>query len=342
MNRLLKRLSVLGMALTVMLGITLTATTGPAQAGTGLFYTVVDSDNDPYSGIYLRDGTSMSNVRRIASRYMLYGTQIELICGAWGEAVGPYANRRWHNVRVANGATTNQVGWVADRYTNTPNKANQYTPGEPECGAPPPPTNDGVVYFTSERNEISPAADVRRDYADWTHPDRCSSADGNIFPSVVNNKNITVASGWSLGRLGPIYMLERSQFTPSSGRWQEIDTILLFDPGSYADMFATDSCDRLHNGGYLYTEWLKANPNAKLIILATDGYTGQQSHRGIQEMYFNYLRANGGPRDRVLVCNYPYSHESMYFDFMYEVKRNYTLPLDGNDCPGTESWAWHP
>lgn len=76
---------------------------GTATAGTGLYYQAVDSDNDPYSGIYLRNGTSMSNVDRVYSRYLYYGNTVELICGAWGEAVGPYANRRWHYVYATNG-----------------------------------------------------------------------------------------------------------------------------------------------------------------------------------------------------------------------------------------------
>lgn len=126
----------------------------PVAAGTGLFYTVVNSDSDGYNGIYLRNGTDMNNVTRTSTRYMTYGTRIELICGAWGTAVGPYANRRWHYVRVASGAITNTQGWVADRYTNTPNKANVGTPGEPECGSAPsvqPPKPSGTYVAAAQQ-----------------------------------------------------------------------------------------------------------------------------------------------------------------------------------------------
>src|SRR5688572_4218562 len=97
----------------------------PAQAGTGLFYTVVDSDQDPYSGIYLRNDTNMGSATRVTSRYMLYGTRIELICGTWGESVGPRNNRRWHQVYVPSGYAAGQTGLVADRYLDTPNVANK-------------------------------------------------------------------------------------------------------------------------------------------------------------------------------------------------------------------------
>lgn len=115
-----------------------------AQRSTGIIVQVVDRDNDPYSGIYLRRGRSMNEVDRINSNYVPYGTSVELICGAWGEAVGPNANRRWHNVRVANGANTNRVGWLPDRYLTTSNYANQPTPGEPECGSSQPPAPPAV------------------------------------------------------------------------------------------------------------------------------------------------------------------------------------------------------
>jgi len=111
----------------------LAITVSPAAAGPT--YQVIDADNDPYAGIYLRQGTSMGNVTRTAEWYITYGTSVELLCGTWGEAVGPRANRRWHQVRVLAGSNTGRVGWVADRFMNTPNASNQPTPGEAECGA---------------------------------------------------------------------------------------------------------------------------------------------------------------------------------------------------------------
>ena len=130
-----------------MLAAPTQAHAGPASGGSGsvpiavksdvgpayLRYQVVDSDNDPYSGIYLRWGTAMEYVDRIPSNYMYYGTTVELICGTWGQAVGPYANRRWHLVTPLSGPAAGQYGWIADRYLNTPNRANEPTPGEPEC-----------------------------------------------------------------------------------------------------------------------------------------------------------------------------------------------------------------
>lgn len=339
----LKRIVAVMAGVGVMIAGTVVAAT-PAHAGTGLYYQAVDADNDPYSGIYLRNGTSMSNVTRVYSRYMYYGNTFELICGAWGEAVGPYANRRWHNVYVINGPATGQVGWIADRYTNTPNRANEYTPGEPECGAPPPPpppTYDGSVFYAphnSSEGYPSPAS-YHFWYSQWTAPD-CGVSNVSNFPNWIapSNKYVTTLSGWSIGRLGPVYFLQANQ---SNGRWQEIDYILLFDPGNY-DLLVNNECDKRYDTGMLYTNWLKSNPNAKLVILAGEA-TEPDGHRGIQEAYFNDLRNNGGPRDRVLVCNYNgMNHTAVFTNFKDAINRPPALPLDEADCPGTENWAWHP
>lgn len=206
-----------------------------------------------------------------------------------------------------------------------------------------PPTYDGSVYFEAEDagDESSPAS-IHRSFGSWA-AGNCSSSAANNFPSWLapNNKYITTAGGWSLGRLGPVYMLEATQGNPTGGRWQEIDYILLFDPGNYDDLM-NNQCDRMYNRQQLFTKWLKANPNAKLVILA-GSRTAESGHRGIQELYFNYLRADGGPRDRVLVCNYDtMGHEAVYATFKNSLTTPATLPLDHHDCPGTENWAWHP
>jgi len=345
-QRVRRRLTAIVGMTVIMVGGAVAAT--PAYAGTGLYYQAVDADNDPYSGIYLRDGTSMSNVRRITSRYMYYGNTFELICGTWGEAVGPNANRRWHSVYVINGPATGQTGWIADRYTNTPNLANQYTPGEPECGAPPPPpaaSYNGSVNFAPHSNGDGPGsnATIHKWLPEWTAPD-CGVGNVSNFPSWLSpsNKYITTLAGWSVGRLGPVYFLEANKSNPS-GRWQEIDYILLIDPGDYDLLVGGENlCDLRYDTGMLYANWLKANPNAKLVILA-GAATELDGHRGIQEAYFNDIRASGAPRDRVLVCNYNgMDHTQIFLNFRDSMNSPPALPLDHNDCPGTENWAWHP
>jgi hypothetical protein len=107
-----------------------------AGAGTGLRYRVVDADNAHDGGVYYRNSAHWNDTKRIPGVGGYYGEVVELVCGAWGDAVGPYANRRWHLVVNISRPSAGR-GWLPDRYLNTPNAANQRTPGEPECGAAP-------------------------------------------------------------------------------------------------------------------------------------------------------------------------------------------------------------
>jgi hypothetical protein len=108
-----------------------------AQAGTGIRYQVVDADNARDGGVFYRNSPSWGDTSRTTGKGGYYGETVELVCGAWGDAVGPYATRRWHLVDNLSRPAAGR-GWLPDRYLNTPNKANQATPGEPECGAAPP------------------------------------------------------------------------------------------------------------------------------------------------------------------------------------------------------------
>lgn len=105
----------------------------PAFADNSPVYTVVNPDNDGTRRIYDRNSPSWGDSTRTAPDFSFYGDRLELICGTNGEAVGPHNNTRWHfakNIYRPEAGTT----WIPDRYLNTPNKANQPTPGEKECG----------------------------------------------------------------------------------------------------------------------------------------------------------------------------------------------------------------
>nr|AIA11780.1 hypothetical protein [uncultured bacterium]AIA12023.1 hypothetical protein [uncultured bacterium] len=341
---------------------TLVLSATPAHADP--VYPVMNTSEYPPDGVWFRNSPNDADTSRISGYGIYAGDSVQLHCWNTGTNVKRTdggVNLIWYvatNVTrpTAPGPRANR-GWANAHFVNDGTGAGQTAPGVPRCDGngnppaptppPPSPTYDGSVYFASERNESS-LSTVHRSYSAWTNSTRCSSANANNFPSLYNNKYITTAAGWSVGRLGPVYTLEATQDNQTGGRWQEIDYILLIDPGNYTDFFYSGSCDTANSRGPLFTKWLKANTNAKLVILAGKR-TGENGHRGIQELYFNYLRNNNGPRtstdarSRVLVCNYDgASHDAMYADFMNEVNRPPALPLDANDCPATESWAWHP
>jgi hypothetical protein len=116
------------------------ATPSLAAADAGLQYQVVDADNAHDGGVYYRNSPAWGDSNRMTGVGGHYGETVALVCGAWGDEVGPYQNRRWHLVDNLSRPAAGR-GWLPDRYLNTPNVANQLTPGEPECGATDPPSN---------------------------------------------------------------------------------------------------------------------------------------------------------------------------------------------------------
>jgi hypothetical protein len=330
-----------------MTGLSLTFATS-ASANTGLVYETTDSDNDEFSGIYLRNSPSMSDVDRIEARYMHYGDDFELICGVWGESVGPNDNQRWHYVYVLEGPATGQEGWIADRYATTPNAANELTPDEPACGTGSEvheKPNGASLYFSpfdGDGPDASSPAAVTLDVDQWQP---CNDAH-NAVPatSQLPNEPITTLAGWSAGRIAPIMYLDAK---PEG--WASVNFILLIDPGSSED-YAVDSegdCDGQYNQDQILADWLASSQENRLMVLAgsvtadygstVNGY----AHAGIQNTIFPAIRDDTDfPKiqSQVLVCNYDNTdHTDMWMEF-----KNTMNSANHSDCPGIPDAEWHP
>ncbi|MER6752912.1 hypothetical protein ABT235_01845 [Micromonospora echinofusca] len=328
-----------------------------ASAGTGLFYQVVDADNDPYAGIYLRNSTRMDDVNRVWYRYMLYGTTIELMCGTWGEAVGPYANRRWHQVYVPGGDARGQTGWVADRYLNTPNRANEPTPHEPECGAPPPPPPPPApvgLYAhpkddpgdTTYRFRYTSVATRYAYLSNWSAGECDSAGAYSRIRSFTANKPIGWMASWSRSRYAPLYFLHKASLEER----RQLDYILLIDPGNYSDMATCGNgsgdgtAGTQFDAGRVLARWLNDNPDARLVVIDGD-YTRGDGSSGIQNVLFNDVRNHAGSaRGRVGVCEYSLAHEPDSFrSSEWYIERPIT-----DSCPRLENnnyplhGMWHP
>lgn len=311
-----------------------------AFAGTGLIFNVVDADNDPYSGLYLRDATNMASANRVTHRYMLYGTEVELICFSEGESVGPFNNRLWHKVYVRNNHAAGQTGWVADRYLNTPIKANERVNGEPDCNASTPPVvtpvpnTRGAVYYSPFGPDKHLPGDTTLNIpkGSWLGSNCTYTTSNTPTFNPHSIRNVTTVAGWSAGRLGAI-----KRVTEVGG---SIDYMLLIDPGSYGEL---SGCDRQIGASNILYNWLVNNPNARLVILAgkvtrdIDTASNGYAHKGIQEIYFPRIRQNAGVASRVLVCNYNSVGHTPMFD-------TYKNRIDDNpitSCPNGGT-GWRP
>ena len=210
-------------------------------------------------------------------------------------------------------------------------------------------------YGFSRAYAPSPAT-VVMDASQWHVGSNCW--DGLAIPSVeqggvngVNGRRITMVSGWSYGRNGPIMLLAAH---PS---WMsQIDYILLLDPGSLSD-YQTGVCDKQYpHKASLVANWLAAGASNRLVVLAgkltadyAHPYQGR-GHGGIQEALFAAIKKHPyvGSRDlrkQVVVCNY----DTMVHHVIWQKFRSETAnptPITKATCPLARGFprpvAWNP
>lgn len=254
--------------------------------------------------------TDLWNVRSCASTVcpvtgsMPRGPIPDLSCQAMGEFVtfsATYKSGIWDKVRTPSGA----IGFMTDLGVNgTP--TDYYDSRLPHCTGP----EGGSVYYQprdpwSDPRAPDPVApaDVLIPNTSWSNGS-CVPRSGYNVPEVTNSERITTLSGWSLGRLGPVYLLYWN-----FSRARQVNNIVLFDPGTYGEFFAPDSCDRNYDQSGLYKSWLDLNENNRLLILAgkvtkdIDSANGRYAHQGIQQALFPKIRGTA-QASQVLVCNY--------------------------------------
>ncbi len=144
-------------------GVAIEAT--PAFADSNPVYTVTNHDHDGTNGIYYRNSPNMSDSIRRLPYYARYGDRIELICGTNGESVGQYNNRRWHLAKDLDNPTAPGQFYIPDHDTNTPNKANQPTPGEKECGSGNSPNLGNQTGNPQQAETVRPFVEFNRSAA---------------------------------------------------------------------------------------------------------------------------------------------------------------------------------
>ena len=245
---------------------------------------------------------------------------------------------------IAGGIASNRVTWGGGSGGGTGSGSGQGTT------SPPPQTGPDSVFFSPIGNAASPytetghapyyqgapTADV--DYAPkkWTTGD-C----GRSFDSSLVAASVTTLSGWSSARLGPIYFLARS------GGGNKIQNIILFDPGSTANMTGRGACDSNYDINGLLASWLRASSNHHLLVLTGHdseekpfSYFGKASFAGLWKFYFAKIW-NQRFASRALVCDY---NNLSHYDVLAKFRGVAKFPPDG--CPVSASApspvAWHP
>jgi hypothetical protein len=363
-------------AVGLVAGLTV-ASQSSVGAASGPVFTVMNTSETPPDGVWFRNSPHTSDTDRVTGHGIYVGDRVQLQCYAWGDAVGAYANQLWYYVNnttrpaVPNGAPN--VGYLNAHYVNDGAAANVVDAGVGQCGAPtppaptPPPSPITLFYSPFDQNQVGTHdcgswcgqnlnlldQSVNTSYLhQWfpNYPHGCGDIGSAYNAATPAGRYPTTLAGWSLGRLGPsLTLLQAARQGLGSSILQNINYVLLIDPGPYGDLSV---CDRSINAGGAFANWLQLNPNAHLVVIS--GNLSQQNNsKGIQEVYFNEIRniANANHsniRSQVLVCNYPIDHFTAYFTGQYWIRHQ--IGWTTSSCPWLTGQGrtykptagWHP
>lgn len=369
MGKRMQRLRRGVVALTGSLALVALGALSTQSAAAGPAFPVMNTSESPPDGVYFRTTPQTANTLREPGFGVYMNETVEEVCYAWGDSVGAYGNTLWYYVNDLSRPTVNghaNSGYLNAHYINDGTVANQVVAGVSQCGAasppppPPPPPASAcsllppppatAVYFSPfEGTKYVPAgrpavSDVCA--SQWINSAaHCDTTLANRFlPPAAHT-----LAGWSIGRLGPIYALGRASWTQR----QQVTYVYMIDPGNTDNLSGCDSQLvqvgdplKFKRPGQILAEWLRDNTNARLTIMA-GSLTAQNAHAGIQNAYFNDIRAIGnGVRSRVYVCNYDNTeHYKMFNEFNAYINRapiTSSCPTSAGGVRPTRATPWHP
>jgi uncharacterized membrane protein YgcG len=106
-------------------------------SGGGLVFPIFNAEG----GIYYRNSPHWADTPQTPGVGVYNGDQVQLICGAFGDPVGPFSDTAWSYVN--NLSRSVGEGWVNEHFINDGALSNQFVAGEPMCGAEIPGVSGG-------------------------------------------------------------------------------------------------------------------------------------------------------------------------------------------------------
>jgi hypothetical protein len=332
-------------------------TTTPTQ-GDHVF-SVKDADG----GVYYRESPHSSDTKAQSGVGVYSGDRVNVLCGASGDGVGPYNNTAWAYVENQTRPSIGR-GWVSEHYIDDGTAANGWAAGVAGCGAdvpgmtggsagapgpgnsPAPETTRSVFFSPNDYGGglagLSPG-DKNHKQGGWASGDLSICDNGNASTTDLVPGSVRTLAGWSEGRLGPVYYLHAS----TAERRMQIENIILFDPGSRANM--DGSCDELikPGPGKLLADWVESSASHHLWIFAgrdTEEHKfylwGHKEFSGLWQYYLPDLW-NQPFAGRATICDYDnMGHEDVLSTFAWAVKS------PPSSCPTAQGKpspvTWHP
>lgn len=263
---------------------------------------------------------------------------------------------------VANGVESNHVAWTSPMGSGTPpnrssGSSNNPPPGTSAAGtASPstPTTGPNSVFYSGTNN---PNGSVSGNVA--THNFGYSTwAVGNCRPDgavAFSDNSVGTLAGWSKGRLGVVYFLAAA----GAQRVNNVRTIILFDPGSTADIakppfwrrwVGDDTCDWHYDINSLLAGWLSSNDQNHLMVLTgkdseekvnPNDRNSKSQYLALWKYYFAGIW-NQPFANRALVCDYNMMDHPVVLSQFYSLVQYPTFacrPSPSKDNPLTQ---WNP
>jgi hypothetical protein len=276
----------------------------PPPPPAGLVFTVFNAEG----GIYYRYGPHWNETTATPGVGVYNGDQVELICGAFGDPVGPYNDTAWSYVN--NLSRPVGKGWVNEHFVNDGATDNAFVSGEQMCnpgaggssggvgsgssggGAPPSPTPGGSLYYSPYRSSdpghgadillktwgglkkdwfFAPAPSTfTANYDEW-HP----SSKDSVCPSDTKSVPTRIPNGAINGReITTLAAWSKARSAPllflhASPAWaSQIKYILLIDPGN-KEQYENSACNKVYPTLYqVLATWLAAKSTNRLAVLA--------------------------------------------------------------------------
>jgi len=116
-------------------------TSNIAYAASSHVYPVMNTSETLPDGVWFRTSPHTSDTDRVTGHGVYAGDTVQLTCYAFGDAIGPYANKLWYYVANLTRSTVPQthalnVGFLNAHYINDGMSANQRDTGVPACSTP--------------------------------------------------------------------------------------------------------------------------------------------------------------------------------------------------------------
>jgi hypothetical protein len=275
----------------------------PPPSSGGLVFPIFNAEG----GIYYRNSPHWSDTSETAGVGVYNGDKVELICGAFGDPVGPFNDTAWSYVNNLSRSVGD--GWVNEHFINDGAPDNAFVSGETMCGpeipgvsgggasgggggsnggssggggAPPAPTsNDSLYYSPYPANPHGPnsTGEIELKNGKWVSApapagtitmstDEWDKADQKHCPAL--DSFVPANPSASISTLAAWSKAHSAPFLllKESHTWlSQIHYILLFDPGTQKEL--DDSpCDRKYNMGLILQQWLTTNSANRLVILS--------------------------------------------------------------------------